>query len=109
MLPHICNSTMLLMFQPKFTICYSTVITVPCYHPMLSYVTAHLQFYYVTNVATQSYYMLQHFYDCNVLLCNSTIFIHSDHFYSTSTTTQKRSRHSTVTVPEFHAETPQAT
>src|SRR6218665_265345 len=50
MLPHICNSTMLL--------------------------------------ATQSYYIIQHFYDSNVLLCNSTMFIHSfihsDHFYSTS-------------------------
>src|SRR6218665_3207950 len=39
-------------------------------------------------------------------------FIHSGYFYSTSsksTTTQRRCRHSTDTVSEFHAEAPQAT
>src|SRR6218665_2567736 len=40
-------------------------------------------------------------------------FIHTGYFYSASwtpyTTTQRRSRHSTDTVPEFHAEAPQAT
>src|SRR6218665_2529267 len=38
-------------------------------------------------------------------------FIHSGYFYSTSsksTTTQRRCRHSTDTVSEFHAEAPQA-
>ena len=34
--------------------------------------------------------------------------MHSDHFYSASST-QKRSQHSTDTVPKFHAEAPQAT
>src|SRR6218665_1633332 len=40
------------------------------------------------------------------------LFIHSCYFYSASsksTTTQRRSRHSTDTVSEFHAEAPQAT
>src|SRR6218665_447425 len=40
-------------------------------------------------------------------------FIYSGYFYSASSsplcTTQRRSRHSTDTVPEFHAEAPQAT
>jgi len=42
-------------------------------------------------------------------------FIHSGYFYSASspplkfTTTRRRSRHSTDTVPEFHAEAPHAT
>jgi len=35
-------------------------------------------------------------------------FIHSGYFYSASTA-QRRSRHSTYSVPEFHAEAPQAT
>jgi len=39
------------------------------------------------------------------------LLIHSGYFYSAlkSTTTQRRSRHNTDTVPEFHAEVPQAT
>ena len=44
----------------------------------------------------------------HVLYMYVLVLIHSGHFFK-STTTQKRSRHSTDTVPEFHTEAPQAT
>src|SRR6218665_3529311 len=46
-----------------------------------------------------------------ILVNDFSLFIHSGHSYSASSnpiTTQRRSRHSTDTLPEFHAEASQA-